>query len=229
MNNYGLVPIVLLFSLLTSCASGITPLTSHNSARSLASGKTQINTNVSPEPYVSATVGVTDRLDVGVDLSAIPSLHSRYTFLERSDDWAFAQTVGVFYGDIDAANINRTHASGIYLGLLTSWESAHSKAGFSGEIRYLNTQYRDFIADNSTAWFSTSDANWYVNSNNAAAIIDSNDLEHIIQVNAVFNLKMRSHSTLSIGALCHLNISEDNPSIPSGACGPLIGISFARK
>jgi len=235
---------VLSLWALSACTTTTTPLSLRNTASSLAKGKTQIDVGYAPAPSLSAAFGINSKWDVGVDLEGISSGWTRFTVLERSNGTAFAAIGGVFSGDIntdpplplfeegdDALQFEGGGGTtdGVYAGILASIKPENTSLELIGELRYINSRYNNFFLEGRRGGIFGSSSDLYFNRGDVPFTVNSDDLEHIVQASFLVNFKVRTHLQINTGAICHLNISEDNPFIPDNKCGLVLGASFLRR
>ena len=144
--------ILFLITLLgTSCAQA--PFTSTKSAVSLGKGNWQTGTSLSPTFTMSATRGVTDRLDMGivyeVGLGTTIALWSKYALLDKKKNWALALNGGGFQSS------DPITSRGFFIGPIASVPLKYFEVYLSIRHNYVDWELENLTAQNrNDLWFS---------------------------------------------------------------------------
>lgn len=204
----------LLFCLsIVVCVNACTlaPTTPRVDAQTLGKGKFDLSLWVTPSPAASLSYGLTDKLDIGIELEQFQTmtLLSKYNIMS-SNGFSAAGTAGVF----KVASDNR--ASGVFIGGIVN------KA--MDDTLTLFANYR-FAKVNYTA-IDTSDPLYTSEDIFGIAIDDTTDLSQTSQLNIGLSWKLKSETRLHVGLGCQHNHKNDDPEIEDTPCGTIFGLTF---
>lgn len=203
----------------------ITPTTVRDSAYSIEKGGIQINTNALPTLSGSVGYGVTDKLDVGIDLENVISPWARYSFLNKPKGTSIAATAGIFRSAADSESINPPivgdgKIQGIYVGGILS-HSMNNGYIFNLGYRYNSLHYDAFMFDGSS-WGAI--AHFYNKGRPKPIAISKNDLSGIGTVSTTVSFSLKSKARIYVGVACQLYHTIETNGLNSSSCSPVLGL-----
>lgn len=204
---------LMALSLAVMSACSLAPVTPRVDAASIGKNNSKLESNYGPTFSFSAMYGLTDNLDLGLDLEqgGFATAWTRYSFINNPDGVSFAGTAAVYNSE------NDIESNGVYAGLLAS-NQFNSSVRLTAGIRYavLDYEYGDF-SDN--GWFSSPD---YLEFDNP------DDASHNAQADISLSWRVRPHIELAIGAACQYLVKNEDVSKDNERCAPVVGLSFFR-
>ena len=223
----------VVFSVVFIQACTVTPTTVRDTAASLPSNEAQIDNNYFPTYSVSMAYGVSDDVDIGVDIESVPALWVKYSFAPDESGSQWALNAGAFATSID--NVDEENGfpgdgnvKGFYLGGIYS-HRLEGGSSFNMAYRYNALSYDSFSINRSSGWFYKSDYAFVKSGFDSTVNVSSNDLAGIGTLSATWSIPWKSHANVHFGAACQLYHTNDNPNIESAACAPVLGMSFFRR
>ncbi|MEE9322305.1 MAG: hypothetical protein V3U76_17835 [Granulosicoccus sp.] len=201
--------VVLVLALFSSACS-LAPLSPRDAASSVGQGVVKIDTNYLPATALNTSYGLSDNLDVGVDIENVTLLTTwtRYSFLNnRETGVSLAATGGVFTSN------NRHHSNGTYIGALASYRN-NKRVEWTAGYRYNRVSYEPDNYDNDYGWLTVNHVH------------NREDLSATGQLSASAAIRLKPHLQLTVGAICQYHYNNRSPRIDSDVCFPLLGLSF---
>ena len=198
------------FTALTITSCSLAPMTPRVDAASIGKHEIKLESNLAPSPSFGFVYGVTDTLDVGLEVEQLGmgSAWTRYSFINNPNGFSLAGNAGVF------VSVNDYPSNGWYAGLLAS-KQVTPTIRWTGSYRHalLDYQYRfqtDFWSVDNVEFDNPDDAS----------------------VNGHFDIslsmRIKPHVEFAIGGGCQILYKNKNPDRRSQNCLPIIGFSFYR-
>lgn len=198
--------LLTITTLLLSSACSLAPVSPRDSASSVGKGIVKIDTNLLPTPAINTTFGLTDNLDIGLDIEDVHrhTIWSRYSLLNNKTGVSVAAASGAFtYSDSDT--------NGFYAGALLSYRK-NSRVELTAGYRHSKVSY---YPDQYGAMFDL-----------YSHVDNREDLSETGQLNVAIALRLKPHLQLSTGFICQHQYKNRNQDIKSDVCLPLLGLSF---
>jgi len=200
--------IYLFASILASCS--FAPMSPRVDAASIGKHEIKLESNIAPTPSFGILYGVTDNLDVGLEVeqAGLGSTWARYSFINNPTGFSFAGNAGVFVSE------NDIRSNGWYAGLLVS-KQVTPTVRWTGSYRHALLDYEYGLYDD---LFSVD----YLDFDNP----DDASVNGHLDIS--LSLRIRPHVELAIGGGCQFLYKNKNPQQRSKRCLPIIGFSFYR-
>lgn len=220
-------------SVLVAQACSITPTTVRDSAASLSKGEMQIDANYLPTFGVSVAYGVTDNIDVGIDIENVSNLWTKYSFAPDAQGSQWALNAGMFTTRVDSyiedgQYDSHTRIDGVFIGTIYSYKLEGGSA-FNLAYRYNALRYDAFNTGRQGGLTFTPDDSFLAADFGTTVNVSSNDLAGIGMVSASWAIHWKPHVHVQVGAACQLFHTSSNPGIESTHCTPVLGLSFFRR
>lgn len=206
-----LSPLIFLSMVLTGCS--LVPLTPHQTAEPLGKGGFEIQAWASPVLAVSAGYGLTDRVDVGVNLEQL-TLYSAWTRINlvRDEKMSLSATAGVF----KKSSLNS--ARGHYLGGVLTVPFG-SRFKLHANYRFNRVDYTPFDKSQGISGFTDEEWMHAVDSRNSTDLSQTSIAG--VGVSVGFNT-----AQWTLGAVCEYHHKNVDPLIMTTFCIPTLGVAL---
>lgn len=203
---------VLAMQLLSGCT--LAPATPTIYAEPIGKGGVRVDTWATPVTAVSAGYGLTESLDVGVDVEQFHmiSIRTQYAIV-HSPGFSLAANGGIF------RQSGPNNASGYYLGGVLS-KQFHRRVRFYSGYRLSHVDYDPVDIDLDNRDLTDDELYYGVDSR------DSEDLSKTSHLHLGLSIHLLSNVGLNLGAGCEYHHENNDPMIQTRRCGPLIGLSW---